>query len=282
MLTPRLVACAVVLPLSACSQNDQSPITDQRAQAATSGCTPPNCGRPTVIEPGCTFFWRLNSNGLPNDHNASMVEVRRADGREMRLLAVVDRLRGVDSATNATLAEHQDLVGTTIIVSVHGSRRTITIDLVTTGEHFQVGAQSSIEAYDMSFVPLTSNGTATTKVRMIVFTGDDYDPVTKHVQMGNPAAGWMNFACIHSTLYEMHTLGHTAAASIRLGIQTTIAKRQALFDALTGNVCDLGLTWAAPSQPITLVESQSLLPVTSRYLAPSASYESIWTANGAV
>jgi hypothetical protein len=126
-----------------------------------------------------------------------------------------------------------------------------------------------------------ASGPATTTVRTIVFTGDDYDPVTGHVHIGDPAAGWMNFACLHSAPYKMHMLGHTSAASIRLGIQTTIAKRQALWNALTGNVCDLALTWSSPSQPITMDESQSLLPVTSPYQAPSASNESIWTANGA-
>jgi len=248
----------------------------------TATCMPNVCGSslPTMFE--CTYFWKLHSGGLSNDLGVHIVAVHRADGTAMRLIAEADRLRGVDPTTGVALADHAQLEGTVIIVTDNVTTRTITIRHVALAdEHFLVGSLAAVEAYDVAYTPASGIG-APLQVRVIAFTGDLYDPLTKRITVGPPTQGWINFACKGNTLYRQHVLGHTEAAQTRLGIATTLPKRQAMLNALAMNACGTGRTWSNDAEPITLSESQHLLPPTSPYQAPPVSFEAIWTADRAV
>lgn len=279
----RYLMCAVVLAGCMASSPDQ-PSTDdaQYTVKGTGKCMPSVCGShsPALLE--CTYFSLLSSEGVANDQDVRIISVHRADGTAMRLIADLDRLRGVHPTTGAPLAEHGQLEGTVIIAMMGTATRTITIEHVALAdERFWVGAFSRVEAYDLAYTPATGVG-APQHVRAIAFTGDLYDPMTKQVSVGPATEGWINFACKDSTLYRQHLLGHTEAAQTRLGIATTLAKRQAMLNALTMNACGTGRTWTADAEPLTLTESQLLLPSSSPYQVAPATYEAIWKASGAV
>ena len=119
-------------------------------------------------------------------------------------------------------------------------------------------------------------------VRAIVFTGDNYDPVTKQITLGPATRGWMNLACRKSAPYKMHLIGHTTAAWARLGIWTPIDKRRAMLNAWTMNACGTGAAFTTQGTPITLTESQFLLPAASPYQVAPVTTEAIWGPDGAV
>jgi hypothetical protein len=281
MPNPRVARLAVVL-VAACSSD---PAPDRTGTGVVliggSGCSPSVCGDLNPMLLDCAYFSRLSSTGLPNDHGVKIVSVVRADGTAMRLIAELDRLRGVHPVTGAALADHEALVGTVITVSVADSLQHIVIDRVTAqGAHFWVGAQSSIETYDLSYTVPGVSGPPVTMLRVIAFTGDSYDPISKQVTIGT--RGWINFACPGSITAKMHLIGHTSAAAQRLGITTTLAKRQSVLNAFTMNACGTGVVFTSASEPITLSESQHLLPPTSPLQAPRVTVEAIWGPDGAV
>jgi hypothetical protein len=248
----------------------------------TATCSPNVCGSslPSTLE--CTYFWTLHSGGLANDLGIRIVAVHRADGREMLLTPRPDHLVGVDPVTGLKLAEHAELEGTVIVVTDNVTTRTITIRHVALAdEHFMVGSQAAVEAYDVAYTPPSGVGPELQK-RVIAYGGSVVDPVTKRITEGASSEGWINFACKGSTLYRQHLLGHTAAAQLRLGIPITLAKEQAVLNSLTMNACGTGRTWSKDAEPITLSESQHLLPPTSPYQAAPVSFEAIWTADRAV
>ena len=269
--------------LSACAlPAEPTAVVVGAAASKPPTCNPRVCGSPTVIM-DCTYFSRLHSLGLPNNDGTRIVDVRRADNVALRLIAKPDRLVGLDPVTGAVLAEHQGLVGTRLTLWAEGALRTVTIAFVSTeatAEHFQIGGKPSIEAYDFAFVPIGL--AALTSVRAIVYSGDEYDPLTLQVSVGPDSRNWMTVACRHSLPFALHTLGHTSAASQRLGVQTTVAKRQAMTHALSANVCGTGMSFATASEPITLTESQGMVPASSPYQDASTSTEAVWSATGAV
>jgi len=228
----------------------------------------------------CSFWWELHSDGLPNDNGARIVSVHRADGTPMTLFADVDRLRGIDPVTHAPLADHLELTDTVIVVVIGDVTRTLQITHVALAdEHFWVGTQGRIEGYDIAYTPLIG---APVSSRVIAFTGDRYDPLDKLVSIGPATDGWINFACKDGIVYDMHALGHTTAAQTRLGIATTLSERQSILYALTMTPCGTGTSFTTLTEPITLSESQHLLPPTSPLQVMPATYESIWGPTGAV
>jgi hypothetical protein len=279
----RVAKLAVVLVAACASGTEPERTGSGVASVGGSGCNPKVCGGLNPLLLDCVYFSRLSLAGLPNDHGVKIVSVRRADNTPMRLIADLDRLRGVDPVTGAVLAEHEALIGTVIHVSVAGSLQQIVIDHVTAaGARFWVGAQSRIETYDLSYTVPGSSGPPLTLLRAIVFTGDSYDPITKQITIGPATQGWIHIACPDSIVAKMHQIGHTSAASQRLGIVTTLAKRQAVLNAFTMNACGTGVVFTSPDEPITLSESQHLLPPTSPLQVPAVTVEAIWGPDGAV
>jgi hypothetical protein len=216
---------------------------------------------------------------------ATIVAVRAADGRPMRLVADVDRLVGVQ-ISGALIADHRALEGTVIAWSAGGIHQDVRIDRVTlasdpAAEHYWVGAQDGMETYDFSYTVQTPGGPQTEAVRAVAFGGDHYDPMTQRITASSstddPVIG-----CKPGPLHKLHLLGHTTAASTRLGIRIRDVKQQAMLNALTMNACGTGRTFGTPGDPITLSESQSLLPPSSAYQVHPASIEAIWGPNGAV
>lgn len=258
-----------------------TPPTTGDSVAALNGdrCMPNVCGTHSQALLECTYFWELSANGLPNDLGVHIVAAQRADGTAMRIIAEGDRLRGVHPVTGAALADHAQLEGTVIIVMTGTSTRTITIERVV-NEQFFVGSQPAVEAYGLAYTP--AEGGAPLHVRVIAFTGDRYDPLTKLVTVGPSTDGWINFACRNTTRYRQHLIGYTEAAQSKLGITTTLSQRQAMFNALSGNACGTGRTWTDDAEPLTLSEQKMMLPPTSPYQVAPATYEAIWNADGAV
>jgi hypothetical protein len=234
----------------------------------------PHCGLaalpPTPPPPRCNDFVALSPQGVPGD-GVTVLRVQRADGVALRLVADLDRLRGLDPVTGAALADHQGLTGTQITVSIAGSIQRLTIDRVDpAGAQLRVGAGGAVETYELSSSqaddPLLSG-------RAIVFGRDHYDPVTKQVSLDPATYDRITFACDFTAAFQMHVLGHTSAAATRLGIPITLDQRQAMLNALVMNACGTGRSFAAPGQPFTVTET---LPVTL------ASTEAIWDAHGLV
>jgi len=267
-------------------------------------CTQEECGGPNTPVVDGVPFWDLNSDGAPNDHQVAIVDVRRADHARMKLIASGDTLLGVDPDTGATMAAGTALIDTRITVRAHGKRFDIRIGYVsptsTVDEWFWIPPYDRVEAYEFYYSPALDtsapslvhdeqplcsagkNDPTIPKIRAIVFTGDVYDPDRKTVTIVDPVKGWINIACWMSLPYKLHLLGHTSAANTRLGIGTPQPKRQALMRAISMTACDNSISYTTPGTLITMHESQNLLPPTSDYLDPTAKYEAIWNADGAV
>jgi hypothetical protein len=219
----------------------------------------------------------------------------------MRLIAQGDHLLGVDLNTNALLAAGIDLVDTRINLTVKGAPYQIRISYVSptvvTDESYWVDTQDRIEAYDFVFHPLfgpaiqqqhetplchlAKDDPTSSMVRAIAYGGDTYDPLTKKITLGPPTVGWMNIACKDGTLYKMQESGHTNAAANRLGIWTSLDKRQALIRVFAMDACGTGEPFTVPGTMITLVESQLLLPGTA-YQPTTPRPEAIWGPQGAL
>jgi len=301
----RVAVLAAVLAVPACiPPDDLEPRAVVQANATDPQCPQDDCGNGNSPVINGVYFWMLSSFGAGNDQGVKISSVERYDGTAMRLIAEGDRLRGVHPVTNAPLADHQALLNTRITVSVDGLLYRIRIGYVTSSstslpqddhEHFWVGARTAVEAYEFYYTPLSDPNRRETPlcmpladdpenpgIRAIVFTGDNYDPVTKKITLGAATSGWMNIACHKSAPYKMHLIGHTTAASSRLGIWTTLDKRQAMLNAWTMNACGTGTAFTIQGTPITLTESQFLLPATSPFQMAPVATEAIWGPKGAV
>lgn len=266
------------IPLAGCMTTP--PTEDSVAEIkGNDRCMPNVCGTRSQALFECTYFWELSSNGQPNDVGVHIVAAQRSDGTSMKIVAVGDRLSGVHPVTGAPLADHAQLQGTVIIVMAGVSTRTITIERVV-NERFFVAGQPNVEAYELAYTSET--GGAPLHVRVVAFTGDRYDPLSKLITVGPSTSGWINFACKNTTPYRQHLLGYTEAAQSKLGITTTLSQRQGVLNALSGNACGTGRTWTNDAEPITLSESKLMLPPTSPYQVAPATYEAIWNADGAV
>jgi hypothetical protein len=282
MPIPRLARLAVVLVAGCAAAGEPSAPATAVVAKGSPRCSPQDCGTHSKALMECSFWWELNSDGLPNDNGAQIVSVHRADGTAIQLTTDGDRLVGIDPATHAVLAAHLGLTDTVIVVVVGGVTRTLQIVHVALAEeHFWVGAQDSIEGYDIVYTPLV-DPLVPKKTRVIVFGKDRYEPVDKLVSVGPGTDGWMNFACKGGIVYEMHALGRTTAAQAPLGITTTLSERQSLLNAVTMNACGTGTSFTTLAEPITLSESQHLLPPTSPLQAMPVTYEAIWGPGGAV
>jgi hypothetical protein len=301
----RVAALAAVLAVPACvPPDDLASGAVVQANIADPQCPQDDCGNGNSPVINGVYFWMLSSFGLGNDQGVKIASVEKYDGTAMRLIADGDRLRGIHPVTNAALADHKALENTRITVSVGGLLYRIRIGYVTSSstsppaddhEHFWVGTRSAVEAYDFYYTPLSdpnrretplctplANDPENPGIRAIVFTGDNYDPVTKKITLGAVTNGWMNIACQKSAPYKMHLIGHTTAAQARLGIKTSLDKRQAMLNAWTMNACGTGTAFTIQGTPITLTESQFLLPAGSPYLMAPVSTEAIWGPDGAV
>lgn len=279
----RVATLAVVLVAACASASDPEPTGSAVASIGGSSCNPRVCGglNPQMLD--CVYFSRLSSIGQANDHDVAIVSVRRADNTPMRLVAELDRLRGVHPTTGVVLAEHKDLVGTVIQLVQAGAPAQIVIDQVhAAGAHFWVGAKSAIETYDLSYTVPGSGAPPKTLLGALVFAGDTYDPITKQVTIGPATKGWINIVCPDGVLARMHQIGHTTAAGQRLAITTTLAKRQSVLNAMTMNACGNGVSFHAPGEPLTLSESQLLQLPSSPLQEPPVTVEAIWGPEGAV
>lgn len=241
---------------------------------------------------GGVELWQLDLLARPDGGDVRITGVHRRDGAPMRLRLAGDgdRLVGVDPATGAVIAERAALEGTKLLVSAKLAPYEITVKRVAPGEQqFWVGAQLPIETYELwsrslpggRELPLCSRGARDpSQNHAMAFGGDLYDRETLSVTTGPSARGWVNIACANSARYKMHKIGHTSAAQARLGIQTTLAQRRAMFNAWTGNVCGTGEVLTR-RVPITVRESLGLFE-SAVHDAPMSWVEAIWDEHGAV
>ena len=297
----RPMALLAVVAASACVPASE-PETAESIQLVQPPpqCTQEECGGPNSPVIDGVPFWDLNSNGAPNDHGVAILDVRRGfDNAEMKLIADGDMLRGIHPVTSAPMASGIDLINTRITVVAMGKLYEIRIGYVSPSwavdEWFWIPPYHRVEAYELYYTPMFSlvrnerplcsagkNDPTVPKIRAIAFTGDKYDADHKTVSVGGAAVGWMNIACWMSLPYKLHLLGHTTAANNRLAIATPAPKRQALMRAISMSPCASGTSYTTPGTLITMHESQNLLPPASDYLDPTARYEAIWNASGAV
>jgi len=87
----------------------------------------------------------------------------------------------------------------------------------------------------------------------VVFTGDRYDGKQKQVSAapGNDVEKWFNVACIGTASAKMFFLRFTAATSTASENRiTTIDERQAMFKALTADVCGTGPSFTVDGEPL--------------------------------
>lgn len=298
MRNVQLVTVAA-LAASACLPADDLELgrTVQAQVAEPTQCDDDGCGAGNSPVIDGVYFWNLNSDEEPNDRGVSISKVLRNDNKVMRLIAVGDRLRGVDPISGVTLAEGAGLVGTRILVSVNRAPHAITISYVSTpaeAETFWIEPYHKVETYKFRFAPvgemtsrplcsLASDGPDDQMIRAIVFTGDRYNPVTKEITLGAVTSGWINFACKDSAPYKMHLSGHTTVAGMRLGLVTSLAKRRAMLNAWTMNACGTGKAFTVSGTRITLFESQHLVGQwPSPFHDNPATLESIWSATRAL
>jgi hypothetical protein len=307
MRTMRSLVCVAAAVAGACASPEDLGL--ETAFLVPPGqedpCPPDGCGGGNSPVVDGVYFWRLdiaNEPGLPNPEGVRIIDVKR-DMVSMPLqLRVVngDRLQVVSSSS--VIADEEAVVGTRIEVDVDGSTYDIRIASAGKTAHFWVKHPVSIWEYELRYRPvsgpaadkckdrelcperaLCSEGDGDpTKVSAIVFGGDLYNPVTKAVAAGRETAGWMNVACADSAPYKMYRIGHTSAASARIGLATTLAQRQAMMNAWTSNLCGDGTSHTKQGEPILMRESFGVQNLTSPYLGEMASHEAIWSEHGAV
>lgn len=299
MLHVRLAIIASLCAVPGCVSPDLD--AGQVVQAAEpTQCDDDGCGGGNSPVINGVYFWSLHSFGLANN-GVAIKNVTRWDGVAMTLIAEGDRLRGIHPVTHAPLADGVALVNTRINVSVNGAPYQIRISYVSptfaVDEKFWVGSQARIEAYDFVFKPLferdarerplcnlANSDPMNPMIRAIVFTGDNYDPVSKEITLGALTNGWMNIACKDSAIYKMHEIGYTKAASDKLGIATSLDERHAMLNSWTMNACGNGTAFTKPGTKILLTESHNLLPATSPFQAvpiTADNVEAIWGPDGA-
>lgn len=305
MQASRLVICAVAaaaVGLGACAVapgpgGDEVGVVTA-AQLGTPGeddpCPPNGCGGNSPVVAG-VYFWRLHVGGLPNPEGVAITGAKNIGGSPMQLAAAPegDRLIGVSLDGLSTVTQGTSLIGTRISLLVGGQSYEIIIDWVEPTEKFWVvDGTKSIESYTFLYrplgsavrpIPLCSDEDGNPALlRALVFTGDLYNPATKHITVGPETDGWLNIACAGSATYKMHKIGYTTAAQGRLGLMTTIAQRRAMLNAWTSNVCGTGRSFTKQGEPITLREVKAAQLPTSPYLAAAVTREAIWSEAGAV
>lgn len=260
-----------------------------------------SCGGNSPVIDGI-YFERLHRLGtFPNAEGVQILGVKSPGGVPMQLELVNkvgqhaedgDRLRGLDLAGQAVIAEHNQLEGTQIKVSVKGAQYMIFIRKVhwTDGVPFWVGDKRLIETYEFRYSLIAGDGTTHADLPLcsgadkglisaIVFGGDLYDPVTMNITTGPPTYGWLNIACAESAIYKMHRIGYTEAA--QPGITTSHPQRQAMLFAWTADVCGDGASFTEQGEQITLREKVFEFNVWP-YNDDPISYEAIWNGQGAV
>jgi hypothetical protein len=296
-----LLVCVVAVPACLPASDPASdPATSQTEQAilpVPDPCDGPNCGGVNGPVMNGLPFSDIASDGTPNSAGLAIAGVFRAsDNTPMKLIAINDMLLGIDPWTGLTLAAGIDLIGTRIITTLKGKPYEITISYVSpTGvidERFWVGSYDRVEAYEFMYKPVgsvehpkplctyDSTDPSSASVRAIAFTGDRYDPDSKAVTVGPKTDGWINIACKFGAPYKLHLLGHTTAATARIGIYAPVAKRRTLLLAVSMTACGAGESFTVQGTHITLSESQNLLPAASPFQLPPALYEAIWTTDG--
>jgi hypothetical protein len=125
----------------------------------------------------------------------------------------------------------------------------------------------------------------------LVFRGDRYNTVAKTVSAAAPDDGWFNLACAGTAMAKMHLLRHTAAGGLTHGAEThptTIPQRQAMLKMLTADYCGDGRSFTVNGHPLVYGDVRGWYPWAPRPPldledpAQVASFEAIWTENGAV
>jgi hypothetical protein len=304
MRTMRSLVCAAASVAGACASPDDLGVEASflLPPGQEDPCPPDGCGGGNSPVVSGVYFWRLDIAKVPSAPNPEGVRItgvhRDMVSMPLRLRVVNgDRLQVVSSVNpDAVIADDTLVVGTRILIDVNGSPYEISIASAGQTAHFWLRHPVAIWEYELRYRPLFGPPAAQrkkralcsegdgdpTKVSAIVFGGDLYNPVTKEVAEGPGTAGWMNVACVDSAPYKMYRIGHTSAASTRIGLATTLAQRQAMMNAWTSNLCGDGTSHTNQGETVLMRESFDVQNAQSPYLGEMGSYEAIWSEHGAV
>ncbi|MBK9034836.1 MAG: hypothetical protein IPL61_26830 [Myxococcales bacterium] len=239
----------------------------------------------------------LEELGTPNDAGISVIALRKG-AASYRVDVAADRLRGLNPNGSIGL-QGAALIGSTIRLSTPSGPASLHIMNVSETVKFWRGPATTVETYELGWTgagypnmaapyPLCLNppnrldgeGQYWLKpYEAILYTGDRYDADAKLVTAASyrGAGTWFNIACAGGALAKLHLNRHTTAGTVA-GFQSTVPQRQAMLKMYTGDFCGTGEAFTRQGTSLRWTSDQG----GSSVGGGTASYESLWTADGAI
>ncbi len=302
----------VMFGVSACAPApDESvggePHLGQTSEALGPHCPSWGCGENSPIL-GPFDLHELEESGLPNSAGMQLLGFRRkGDNVTYHVNVIKDALTASDPTTGVTLSGTALIDGALIVQypakgTLDAGTAEIKINNVSKDLSFWQGPATPIETYELTYtgadtpkkeyfalcrnppLPPPASGpgdeghVAPNGFQAILYTGDRYDADQKLVTASDyaSAGNWFNIACAGGALMKLHLNRHTTASSTGT-FTTTAAQRQTMLKMYTGDFCGTGEAFTEQGTRIHWSSSTGL----SSPLGNSASYESLWNANGA-
>jgi hypothetical protein len=313
-LSPLLVS-ALALPLLAvgCAEGDDEQDT-QPAFAlplpiSDPGCT--DCGKNGHVMMG-SGIGHLNLDGLANDWGVKVVEFWHPShlGTDLRMEVELDRLYGVDDATNLVELQGQQLVGAAIEIQLDPDTfYEVRILAVHRNWLYWTNPLQWIESYELHYdgpypAPYTHPTTTldqtplcpqiadtwlgASKMDAAMFEGEIFHQEDLSIEDTLPGpGGWFTVACAHSAaLKQLFTRRVKQSRPFASGI-VDLAQRKAMKVAWTADYCGAGTTYTTTGVPLFVRDALGTIPTThdaswTTLEAISMRYEAVWNENGAV
>jgi hypothetical protein len=296
----RLAARLSLLPLLAAGtlgcaafSEDQLATTEQ----AFIDCDPWICGSNSPIIDTYRFH-ELNTRGVANAEGFAVVSLRQGS---MSYQLSVERGRIIGRAGSLQI-QGAALQGAQIWLRHHPTGRIfpILINRVGTVQTFARlgGTPRLLETYELEWA-YWNGGAPPTGWRNIcsniptrdnpdvlgmnvshalVFEGERIDRDAKTIDATLDST-WFNIGCAGHALAKLAINGHTEAARLAYGFQTTILERQAFLKMLAGAYCDNGMVFTVAGQPLQWMDWHGYTQYT---MAPiNLELEARWGPDGA-
>jgi hypothetical protein len=305
---------ATTLALTACagSPSAEEEHVEQTSQALMPHCPSWGCGENSPLL-GPFDMHELDALGAVNTEGVRLLGFRK--GMVMyQPIVTQDRLTARDPLTGTVLTGSA-LAGGAFVVEHPASPSgapgglaevivTHVTEAATSPITFWQGPATPVETYELDYTgaglppgihrPLCRNPPVPYKVGVpplvdghwfpnrfeaVIYTGDRYLASTKTVTASSYATAgtFFNIACAGGALLKLHLNRHTTASSIP-GFETTASQRQAMLKMYAGDFCGTGESFTEQGTRIHWESSTGLTSPPGN----AASYESLWTASGAL
>lgn len=300
---PLPVALALLCLAGCLDLPGDAPDADEATHAAALAPPPPDCDEwhcgsnsPHIATYG---FHELHVRGVENAEGFSVQKFVK-NGRSYQLEVKQGRIY---AHAGATVLRGQALANAQIWVARRDRLYAIRITSVGTAKMLATlgGVEQSLETYELDVSdifndqpinewaplckrpPLADHYDATAddlhRFHSVVFEGDRIDRASKK---WSPVIDpkWFNIGCKGHALSKLALGGHTEAAHLAQGFQTTIAERQTYLRAVTGDYCGRGTPYTVAGQPLQWQDAHGYVAYDPRL--QGLALEARWYEKGAL